>query len=57
MLAAALESGRQPQDRAFVVPPTAFTVVNRGLPSVSVPVLSTISVSTFFHQLQRPRHS
>ena len=48
MLAAPLEARRQPQELVLVdAAPAVTTVTSAGLPSVSVPVLSTTSVSTF----------
>ena len=47
MLAAALEAGGEPQQLVLGRPSPAATIGHdRGLPSVSVPVLSTTSVST-----------
>ena len=48
MLARPLDAGREPQELAPRRSPAAGTIaVTAGLPSVSVPVLSTTSVSTF----------
>ena len=48
MLAAALDAGREPQHFVLRRSPSAATIATTfGLPSVSVPVLSTTSVSTF----------
>ena len=48
MLAGALDAGGQPQNFGFVeIRPPATIATTFGLPSVSVPVLSTTSVSTF----------
>ena len=47
MLAGALQAGRQPQHSRSSTRRRRSTVTTRGLPSVSVPVLSTTSVSTF----------
>ena len=56
MLAAALEAGGEAQELVLVEAlGRATTVTSRGLPSVSVPVLSTTSVSTFSQGLERLR--
>ncbi len=48
MLAGALDAGREPQDFGLLeIPPPPRSPSRFGLPSVSVPVLSTTSVSTF----------
>ena len=45
---AALEARGEPEELGFVIPAGAATTeTSRGFPSVSVPVLSTTSVSTF----------
>jgi hypothetical protein len=53
MLAAALEAGGKAQHFFSVEPARSLTATTAGLPSVSVPVLSTTSVSTFLHALER----
>ena len=58
MLAAALQARGQAQQLALRRSPAAgSTATSCGLPSVSVPVLSTTSVSTLSQQLRAPRHS
>ena len=47
VLAAPLDARGQAQDLGLVKPSAGTTAVTAGLPSVSVPVLSTTSVSTF----------
>ncbi len=47
MLARALDAGREPQHVGLVEARAGTTATTFGLPSVSVPVLSTTSVSTF----------
>ena len=47
MLARPLDAGGQPQELRSSKPCAGTTAVTAGLPSVSVPVLSTTSVSTF----------
>ena len=54
MLAALVQAGREPQDLVLgEVPPNAITSRNAGRPCVSVPVLSTISVSIGAQPLDR----
>ena len=53
MLAGALEAGGKPQHLASSKPRPRTMATTLGLPSVSVPVLSTTSVSTFSMRFER----
>ena len=52
MLASLLQTGRQSQKVGFVVPAAAIIETTFGLPSVSVPVLSTTKRVHFFENLE-----